>query len=92
MATALDDSVGLAQPQTLPQLLRMLGLNGKPVSEQWHPIVAWFEHNECSRELWMSLVANGYAYHIERQNLLSFNRPVPRRRVGEMLSCNLQPR
>ena len=54
MATAMDESVGLTQPQTLPQLLRMLGLNGKPTGEQWHPIMAWLDHNEACRELWMS--------------------------------------
>jgi hypothetical protein len=83
----MDDSVGLAQPRSLPQLLRMLGVSDKPVSAQWHPIMAWFEHNECSRELWMSLMANGYGCHLEEQNAVSFNRPVPRRGVGEMWSA-----
>jgi len=80
MATALHDSVKLAQPRTLPQLLRMLGANDKPCSEQWHPIMAWLEHNEASRELWISLLANGYGLHLE-QAIPSFNRPVPRRRI-----------
>jgi hypothetical protein len=79
MATATDDSVGLSQPHTLPQLLRMLGVDDKPTSEHWHPIMAWFEHNEASRELWMSLQANGYARHLE--DMRSFNRPVPRQRI-----------
>jgi hypothetical protein len=76
MATAMDDSVGLAQPRTLPQLLRMLGVNDQPISEQWHPIMAWLEHNGASRELWMSLLANGYGIHLEQ--VMPFNRPVPR--------------
>lgn len=78
MAPALDGRVGSAQPRTLPQLLRMLGINDKPVGQQWHPIMAWLEHNGASRELWMSLLANGYGIHLER-DLPSFNRPVPRR-------------
>ena len=76
MATAMDDSVGLAQPRTLPQLLRMLGVNDKPISGQWHPIMAWLEHNGASRELWMSLLANGYGIHLEQ--VMPLNRPVPR--------------
>ncbi len=80
MTSAIDDSVGLAKPRTLPQLLRMLGVNDKPVSEQWHPVMAWLEHNEASRELWMSLLANGYGYLLE-QKMPSFNRPVPRQRI-----------
>ena len=83
MAIAMDDSVGLARPRTLPHLLRMLGVNHKPVSEQWHQIMAWLEHNEASRELWLSLLANGYGLHLE-QDMPSFKRPGPRRRVGEM--------
>jgi hypothetical protein len=83
----MDDSVALAQPRTLPQLLRMLGVNDKPVSEHWDPILAWFKHNECSRELWRSVVANGYRYHLDEQNAVSFTRPVPRRRTGEMLNA-----
>jgi hypothetical protein len=77
MATAMDDSVGLAQPRTLPQLLRMLRVNDKPISGQWHPIMAWLEHNGASRELWMSLLANGYGLHLE-MDIPSFNRPAPR--------------
>jgi len=76
MATAMDDSVGLAQPRTLPQLLRMLGVNDKPISGQWHPIMAWLEQNGASRELWMSLLANGYGIHLEQ--VMPLNRPVPR--------------
>jgi hypothetical protein len=83
MATATDDRVGLSQPRTLPQLLRVLGVNNKPTSQQWNPIMAWLEHNEASRELWMSLLANGYGIHLEH-DMPSFNRPGPRRRVGEM--------
>lgn len=83
MATAMDESVGLTQPQTLPQLLRMLGVNGKPTGEQWHPIIAWLDHNEACRELWMSLLANGYGHRLER-GMPSFNRPGARRRAGEM--------
>jgi len=78
MATGMDGSVGLTQPRTLPELLRLLGVNDKSVSQQWHPIMAWFEHNEASRELWMSTLANGYGIHLEG-DLPSFNRPVPRR-------------
>jgi hypothetical protein len=77
MTTAMDDSVGLAQPRTLPQLLRMLGVNDQPISGQWHPLIAWLEHNGASRELWMSLLANGYGLHLEMA-ISSFNRPVPR--------------
>lgn len=83
MATAVDNSVGLAQPRTLPHLLRVLGVNDKPVSGQWHQIMEWLEHNEASRELWMSFLANGYGLHLEHE-MRSFNRPGPRRRVGEM--------
>jgi hypothetical protein len=83
MATAMDDSGGLAQPRTLPHLLRMLGVNDKPVNKQWQQIMSWLEHNEASRELWTSLLANGYGLHLE-QDMPSFNRPGPRRRVGEM--------
>ena len=62
----------------------MLGVNDKPVSEQWHPVMAWLEHNEASRELWMSLLANGYGYLLE-QKMPSFNRPVPRQRITSAL-------
>ncbi len=75
----MDDRAGLAQPRTLPQLLRMLGVDHKPFSEQWHLITAWFARKEVSRELWVSLLANGYGLHLERA-IPSFNRPGPRRR------------
>jgi hypothetical protein len=81
MATATDDSVGLGEPRTLPQLLRMLGVNDKPTSQQWHPIMAWLEHHDASRELWMSLLANGYGQHLERA-VPSLNRPISRRRIN----------
>jgi hypothetical protein len=58
----------------------MLGVNDKPFGEQCDPIMAWLEHNEASRELWLSLLANGYGLHLE-QDFPSFNRPVPRRRI-----------
>jgi len=73
----MDDGVGLAQPRTLPQLLRMLGVNDEPISGQWHPIMAWLEHNGASRELWMSLLATGHGLHLD-MDMPSFNRPVPR--------------
>ena len=83
MATATADSVASAQPRTLPHLLRMLGVNDKPVSQQWPQIMTWLEHNEASRELWTSFLANGYGLHLE-QGMHSFNRPGPRRPLGKM--------
>jgi hypothetical protein len=59
----------------------MLGVNDKPTSQQWHPIMAWLEHNDASRELWMSLLANGYGQHLERE-MPSLSRPVARRRIN----------
>jgi hypothetical protein len=55
----------------------MLGVNGKPTDEQWRPIMAWLESNKPSRELWISLLANGYGHHLE-QAIPSFHRPAPR--------------
>jgi hypothetical protein len=83
MATAIADSLGLSQPRTLPHLLRMLGVSDKPVSQQWHQIMEWLEHNDVSRELWTSFLANGYGLHVQ-QGMPSFSRPAPRRRVGRM--------
>lgn len=84
MATAIADSVALAQPRTLPHLLRTLGVSDKPVSQQWHEIMAWLEHHEASRELWTSFLANGYGLRLE-QEMPSFKRPGPRRPCGKML-------
>jgi hypothetical protein len=83
MATATADSVASAQPRTLPHLLRLLGVSDKPVSQQWPRIMTWLEHNEASRELWTSFLANGYGLHLE-QGMHSFNRPGPRRPLGKM--------
>jgi hypothetical protein len=58
----------------------MLGVSDKPFGQHWAPIVAWLEHNEASRELWLSLLANGYGLHLE-QDIPSFKRSVPRRRI-----------
>lgn len=55
----------------------MLGVNDKPISGHWRAIMEWLQHNEASRELWMSLLANGYGIHLEIYMPL-FNRPVPR--------------
>jgi len=43
--------------------------------------MAWLEHNDASRELWMSLLANGYGKHLERE-MPSLNRPIARRRIN----------
>ena len=61
----------------------MLAVNDMPISAHWRPIMAWLEHNEASHELWISFLANGYGLHLE-QDMPSFKRPGPRRRVGEM--------
>lgn len=77
MGTATDHSV---KPRTLPELLRLLGVNDKSVADQWGPIMSWLAHNRVSPELWMSLVANGYGLQLE-QMIHDFHRPIPYHRI-----------
>jgi hypothetical protein len=80
MANAIDHSVELAGPRTLPELLRLLGVKDKPVAKQWRPIMDWLAKNKASPELWMSLLANGYGLLLE-QMVPTFRRPIPHRRI-----------
>ncbi|BBU23487.1 hypothetical protein [Mycobacterium xenopi] len=80
MGTAVDHNVTSTEPRTLPELLRLLGVNDEPVAKQWEPITAWLAENEASPELWMSLLANGYGLLLE-QMVPTFHRPIPHRRI-----------
>jgi hypothetical protein len=90
MGTALDHSVRSTQPRTLPELLRLLGVNDEPVAKQWEPITAWLAEHQASPELWMSLLANGYGLLLE-QMVPAFHRPIPHRRIttGSGTKANL---
>jgi hypothetical protein len=78
--TTIDERTEAAQPTTLPELLRLLGAQDKAVAKQFDAILVWLGKNQPNRELWMSLVANGYGIHLE-QNARTFKRPCPYRRI-----------
>jgi hypothetical protein len=76
-----DDQNGSAEPRTLPGLLRLLGVGDMPVAKQWNPIMGWLIDNQPSRDLWMSLLANGYALPLQRM-LPGSGRRKPYRRTS----------
>lgn len=61
-ATTVRTSYGsaLPGPATLPALLRLLGMNREPLSQQIEAVKAWLAHNTVSSELMVSLLANGF--------------------------------
>jgi hypothetical protein len=79
LATAVARTESSA-PRTLAQLLRSLGVHDKPVTTQWHALVAWLADNQVTPRLWMSMLANGYGVVIERTTP-GFRRPIPYRRI-----------
>jgi hypothetical protein len=52
-----------------------------PVAKQWNPIMGWLIDNQPSRDLWMSLLANGYALPLQRM-LPASGRRKPYRRIS----------
>jgi hypothetical protein len=80
MGTAIARNNDLAEPSTLPELLRLLGVNDQPVAKQWEPLMAWLAEHRASRQLWMSLLSNGYGLLLEEM-LPTFHRPIPHRRI-----------
>lgn len=80
MEVAIAPTGGRAEPQTVPELLRLLKVSDKPVGKQWYAITAWLADNPASPKLWMSLLANGYGLHLETM-MPAFKRPIPHRRI-----------
>lgn len=70
----------LEKPGTVTQLFRALGVKGQPITKQFDALVAWLADHEPSRDLWLSMVANGYGLQLE-QSVGWFHRPVPYRRI-----------
>jgi hypothetical protein len=66
-----------SQPATVPALLRLLGIPDVPVLRHHDALAAWLEHNTPSRELRISLRANGYGLLL----------PPPRRDMRPPLSA-----
>jgi hypothetical protein len=63
VTTVISPDETLAGPTTvssLPALLRLLGVDHEPVPCQVDAITAWLADNAPSRELLVSLFANGY--------------------------------
>lgn len=85
MGTALSRRNGATQnettePRTVPQLLRLLGVQDMAVAKQGEAIIEWLADHTLSPKLWQSLVANGYGLEVE-QTMPDFQRPIPYRRI-----------
>ena len=58
---------GLAQPESVPALLRQLGLSAASVIQQADALRAWLSHNVPTRQLRISMRQNGYGILLDRQ-------------------------
>ena len=58
---------GLAQPESVPALLRQLGLSPASVVQQADALRAWLSHNVPTRQLRISMRQNGYGILLDRQ-------------------------
>jgi hypothetical protein len=80
MKSAVKHQEGDAEPATVPQLLRRLGVENEPLGRQWGPLTKWLAENQATPQLWRSLVRNGYGLELEQQ-VRAFERPIPYRRI-----------
>ena len=58
---------GLAQPESVPALLRQLGLSAASIIRQADALRAWLSHNVPTRQLRISMRQNGYGILLDRQ-------------------------
>jgi hypothetical protein len=84
-STTYDNSAAWMEPETAPELLRLLKVDHEPVARQWPAITAWLTDHRPTTSLRCSLLANGYGYPLMRA-LESREGPHPIGTIGTISS------
>jgi hypothetical protein len=61
-STTYDNSAASIEPETAPELLRLLKVDHEPVTRQRPAITAWLTDHRPTTSLRCSLRANGYGF------------------------------